>query len=73
MFSDSILKNWTKTALECYQRGCNCEGCKYKEKLETNSKCQMKYVVLELVRIHGKPKEITLQQVNDNEDNTIKN
>ena len=47
---------WTLEAFECYKRGCNCEGCYYKEFFkDTNQKCQMKASVLELIRILGIP------------------
>ena len=25
------VRRWTPTALDCYKRGCNCEGCFYKD------------------------------------------
>ena len=56
------VRRWTPTALECYKRGCNCEGCYYKSFFEGSSqKCQMKASVLELVRVIGTPK-VELQQ-----------
>ena len=46
------VRRWTPTALECYKRGCNCEGCFYKDFFSGSSqKCQMKASVLELVRV----------------------
>ena len=48
------VRRWTPTALECYQRGCVCEGCFYKEFFSGSpNKCQMKASVLELVRVIG--------------------
>lgn len=44
---------WTQQAIECYERGCNCDGCYIKEVLET--RCVMKAAVIELVRRYGKP------------------
>lgn len=44
---------WTPLAIECYERGCVCENCFYKNILNNN--CQMKATVLELVRILGIP------------------
>ncbi|MBE7709673.1 MAG: hypothetical protein E7Z93_04405 [Cyanobacteria bacterium SIG32] len=56
------VRRWTQTALECYKRGCNCEGCFYKTFFSGSSqKCQMKASVLELVRTIGKP-DVELQQ-----------
>mgnify|MGYP006908887650 FL=1 len=57
------VKRWTPTALECYKRGCNCEGCFYSDFFSaTAQKCQMKAAVLELVRTIGAP-NVELQQV----------
>ena len=57
------VKRWTPTALECYKRGCNCDGCFYSDFFSaTAQKCQMKASVLELVRVLGKP-DIELKQV----------
>ena len=56
------VRRWTPTALDCYKRGCNCEGCFYKDFFSGSSqKCQMKASVLELVRVLGTP-NIELQQ-----------
>ena len=57
------VRRWTNTALECYKRGCVCEGCWYTDFFNSSSqKCQMKASVLELVRVLGKP-NVELQQV----------
>ena len=57
------VRRWTPTALECYKRGCNCEGCFYSDFFKgTSQKCQMKASVLELVRVIGTP-NVELQQV----------
>lgn len=59
------VRRWTTTAIECYKRGCNCEGCFYSEFFSGNyQKCQMKASVLELVRVIGTP-DVELQQVLD--------
>jgi len=56
------VRRWTATAVECYKRGCNCEGCFYKDFFSGSSqKCQMKASVLELVRVIGTP-DVELQQ-----------
>ena len=58
-----LLKGWTTTAIECYKRGCNCEGCFYTDFFNKSSqKCQMKASVLELVRVLGKP-DVEIQQI----------
>jgi len=46
--------NWTPQAIDCYKRGCVCEGCSVKYTLDT---CKMKQYVLKLVRAIGKPPE----------------
>ena len=56
------VKRWTPTALECYKRGCVCDGCFYSDFFSaTAQRCQMKASVLELVRVLGKP-DVELQQ-----------
>ena len=57
------VRRWTATAIECYKRGCNCEGCFYKKFFSSSpQKCQMKASVLELVRVIGTP-DVELQQI----------
>ena len=56
------VRRWTQTALECYKRGCVCDGCFYKDFFSSaTQRCQMKASVLELVRTIGTP-NIELQQ-----------
>jgi hypothetical protein len=57
MFHKLHRSKWTQTAIECYQRGCRCNGCFY-ENYFTKGKCQMKYTVLELVRQLGAPNKM---------------
>ena len=58
------VRRWTPTALECYKRGCNCDGCFYSAFFKgTSQKCQMKASVLELVRVIGSPKVDTPQVI----------
>lgn len=57
------VRRWTPTAVDCYKRGCNCEGCFYTDFFNgTAQKCQMKASVLELVRVLGTP-DVELAQV----------
>lgn len=50
------VRRWTSTAVDCYKRGCVCQGCFYSEFFSGSSqKCQMKATVLELVRVLGTP------------------
>ena len=39
--------SWTPSTIECYKRGCICLDCQYSQLSE---KCQMKYIVMELIR-----------------------
>lgn len=48
-------KRWSKSAIECYERGCVCAGCPYQYYFFSQQKCQMKNVVIELVRELGAP------------------
>jgi len=66
------VRRWTITSIDCYERGCVCEGCfyneffspqEYKTLLETNTKCQMKASVLELVRLFGIPEGMTVKTI----------
>ena len=55
--SETISKNWTPTAIDCFSIGCICSKCNlYKLYFKNNIfKCQMKQTVIELVRKYGKP------------------
>ena len=55
---ETICKNWTPTAEECYNIGCNCSKCNIYKIYFSGSyfKCRMKETVFELVRKFGKPK-----------------
>ncbi len=55
---------WTVSAKFCYDRGCVCKNCYYKENLETV--CKMKSAVLELVRRFGKPPQFIISSNNGN-------
>ena len=48
-----LIRHWTPTAIECYQRGCNCNGCGIQELI--SEKFQMKNTVIGLVKTLGKP------------------
>lgn len=45
---------WTQGAVECYQRGCVCEGCLTGQIME--QRCRMKITVRELIKRLGAPK-----------------
>ena len=62
----SLTTHWSISAIECLKRGCVCDGCIYNEILngqfdptnsDINPKCQMKRIVLWLVRRLGNPLE----------------
>ena len=57
--SESISKNWTPTAIDCYKSGCACSKCNlYKLYFKnSNTKCKMKETVIELVRRIGTPEK----------------
>lgn len=50
-------KRWTKGSIECYRRGCVCQNCPTFDLV--GDECRMKQAVLSLVRMYGKPPEIT--------------
>lgn len=69
---------WNKTALDCYERNCQCEGCLLdkivRQQISYDSRipfekdpkrrpCQMKATVLELIRLIGKPKLKEVEQI----------
>lgn len=53
--SKTFARFWTETSIDCYRRGCRCEGCYLKDTLETP--CMMKFAVIDLVTKFGAPKE----------------
>ena len=58
-FSGRRPRRWTQTAIDCYNKHCNCKNC-HLNKLYfeiQGIKCRMKYYVIELVRLLGKPKK----------------
>lgn len=50
---EGFAKCWTRSAIECYERGCVCSGCLVYEQIGKD--CHMKASVIELVRKFGKP------------------
>ncbi len=57
--SETVSKNWTPTAVDCYKLGCSCSRCNlYKIYFSgMDMRCRMKDTVIELVRRLGAPKE----------------
>ncbi len=58
--SETTAKNWTQSAIDCYEIGCRCSVCNLHRLYFKNSffKCRMKETVIELVRKNGIPKEV---------------
>lgn len=58
------IRNWSRSALDCYKRGCKCSGCFYYETyFKTNGlKCNMKASVLELIRRYGRPSKEEIEK-----------
>lgn len=53
-FSKDTIRYWTCTAKQCYLLGANCEKCSILPE-DIKKRCQMKYVILLLVKKLGKP------------------
>jgi hypothetical protein len=47
------LIKWTQQAKECFDRKCQCNGCKINKILET--KCVMKHIVEKIYEQYGAP------------------
>lgn len=47
---------WTLDAIMCYNRGCKCKGCFFEDFFSKPLTCQMKFSVIGLVRLLGRPK-----------------
>ncbi len=54
IISDSITKNWTEQALECYQLNGNCAECSIK-KAHYSFDCQMPKIIEILKTVVGEP------------------
>lgn len=61
MIVEQERNRWTIASIMCYERGCVCEGCKYRECLE--SECKMKESVLGLVREVGVPRDENIRDL----------
>ena len=57
--SETYSKNWTRSAIDCYEIGCCCSKCFLYETYFKNGvhKCMMKNTVIELVRKFGAPQD----------------
>jgi len=56
IISDSIVQNWTPSALDCYKINSNCEKCPIAH-AHYSFKCQMKNIVDVLLKTKGLPDE----------------
>lgn len=59
----AVLRRWTQSAVECYYLGCDCSKCVYPKVISTP--CQMRNIVIQLVRKFGIPKEINYDNYDD--------
>lgn len=55
IISDSITRNWTEQAIECYKLNGNCSSCSI-AKGHYSFACQMPKVVDILLAVNGEPK-----------------
>lgn len=53
--SNNNLIKWTTGAIDCYNRGCVCNGCPTYQII--GKQCQMKKAVIGLVAKFGKPEK----------------
>lgn len=56
---------WTEVTKGCYKRHCVCEGCEYLQFFNNVKRCRAKAHVLALVKYLGRPKDIDLIQVKE--------
>ncbi len=54
LLSNSVCRYWTQSAIDCYNRHCICSGCETGKIIGVKN-CQMKKVVINLVRLQGTP------------------
>ena len=54
--SNSITKNWTEQAIECYRLNGNCAQCSIKQG-HYSFACQMPKVIEILLALNGEPEE----------------
>lgn len=57
--SETVSRNWTPSAIDCYKLGCVCSRCNLNKLYFADSifRCRMKETVIELVRKIGAPAE----------------
>lgn len=54
---ETLAKEWTKSAIDCYSIGCMCSKCFLYHVFfsKKNYECKMKYMVIKLVKNLGTP------------------
>ena len=65
--SDSIVQNWTRSALDCYKLNCRCDLCSIHNS-GYSFKCQMKRIVEILLQTKGMPDEAAICCPEENEE-----
>ena len=50
-----IPRGWTESGIECWKRGCVCNGCKYSHFFESMKRCKQKIAVIKCVKMFGPP------------------
>jgi len=65
--SNSIVQNWTKSALDCYKINCFCDVCPIKN-AGYSFKCKMKHVVNVLLETKGLPNEAEIYNPNEEQE-----
>lgn len=69
MYTTYYIRDWNNTAKDCYKIGCVCQDCPIYELYfeNSNKKCQMKYVVREMVRRFGIPDDLKRKRIVEGE------
>ena len=64
IISDSIVQNWTPSALDCYKINCECTVCPIAHR-HYSFKCKMKEIVEVLLQTKGLPDEESILNTSD--------
>ncbi len=64
VISNSIIQNWTKSALDCYKINSRCDLCPIAH-ANYSFKCKMKQVVEVLIKTQGLPDEKNIETLDD--------
>ena len=66
MISESIVQNWTPSALDCYKINCKCVQCPIAHR-HYSFKCKMNEIVEILLETKGLPDENSILNPNETE------